>query len=67
MYILCDVDEDTKVTGFSNSGTYFSSTYKSFKANRFAGSPRKHIAEPSIAPGPGTYQRFSDFASFGIK
>jgi hypothetical protein len=55
------------VTGFSNSGTYFSSTFRSFKANRFAGSPRKHIAEPTIAPGPGAYQRFSDFASHSYK
>ena len=67
MYPAMHSDEDTKVTGFNSSGSYFNSNYRSFKANRFAGSPRKHIAEPTIAPGPGTYQSFSDFASYSYK
>jgi hypothetical protein len=55
------LDEDVKVTGLNNSGTYFYSTFRTNKAASFAHSPRKHIADPSITPGPGSYQRFSDF------
>ena len=58
------IDQDTKVTGFNNSGTYFFSNFRTSKANSFAHSPRKHIAEPSETPGPGTYVRFSDFAKW---
>lgn len=61
MFEYNNLDEDTKVTGFNNSGTYFYSTFKTSKANAFAHSSRKHIAEPTISPGPGAYARFSDF------
>ena len=57
----CDVDEDTKVTGFNNSGTYYPSTFRTSKANSFGHDKRKHIADPTISPGPGAYNRFSDF------
>ena len=49
------------MTGFNNSGTYFCSTFRTSKANAFGHSSRKHIAEPTVAPGPGAYNRFSDF------
>jgi hypothetical protein len=62
VYLSDHSDEDVKVTGFNNSGTYFFSTFKTSKAATFAHSVRKHIADPSITPGPGSYNRFSDFA-----
>lgn len=61
MYSPSHADEDAKVTGFNNSGTYFFSTFRTSKAATFAHSVRRHIADPSITPGPGSYNRFSDF------
>lgn len=62
MYKSCDKDEDTKVTGFNKTGSYYFSNFRNSKVNSFAHSPRKHIADPSFTPGPGAYDRFSDFA-----
>ena len=62
MYPFNDLDEDTKVTGFNKTGSYYFSNFRNSKVNSFAHSPRKHIADPSNTPGPGTYNRFSDFA-----
>ncbi len=58
-------DEDAKVTSLNNSGTYFYSTFRTSKANAFAHSARKHIADPTISPGPGAYMRFSEFPRVG--
>jgi hypothetical protein len=62
MYFCFNEDEDTKVTGFNKTGSYYFSNFRNSKVNSFAHSPRKHIADPSITPGPGAYDRFSDFA-----
>ena len=67
MYFLFELDEDVRVTGFNNSGTYFCSTFKTSKANAFAHSSRKHIADPTISPGPGAYKRFSDFPVWSMQ
>jgi len=61
MYARVYEDQDTKITGFNNTGVYFNSTFKTTKANAFSHSVRKSIADPSITPGPGSYHRFSDF------
>lgn len=56
-------DQDEKVTGFNNSGSYFYSNFRTSKVNSFGHSARKHISDPSFTPGPGAYNRFSDFPS----
>ena len=38
------LDEDGKVTGLNNSGTYYCSTLRTTKANAFGSQARKHIA-----------------------
>jgi len=63
MYIMNYKDEDTKITGFNQSGKYFYSTYRTSQTRRFGKSEKKHFADPSITPGPGSYRRFSDFPS----
>jgi len=55
------IDQDAKITSLNTTGIYLNSTYRTKKANAFSQSKRKHIAEPSITPGPGSYNRFSDF------